>query len=343
MKNKKFSYRFLYFLAILLALPIFNFSYAKYANHGKEQASEFSSGMDSSGLQVRSIDTQVVSKHWNMTDKSEIRVQIDKIKDLGINYVAISTPYDHLDQMKIWTEAIHEAELNVWFRSHWLNWEGDEGQPSDMSMQEYLAKTSEFIKANPTLFKEGDSFTVCVEPEQIFVARKTNVYDWSAYNSFVVNQIQVANAAFSAIDLDKKVHANWISMNGWVVENGLTKDTVNKMGLITIDHYTNQKVIIPSVEFASDLEKDLKRIHDKWNKPIILGEWGYNIEQEVSDLQQKEVVSESLKKLSSLDFIIGLNYWNHMGNSSRLIDDQKGINLQYRPAALELKSYYNSK
>jgi hypothetical protein len=257
--------------------------------------------------------------------------------------VAISSPYDYPDIMKAWSDEIHRQGLKVWYRSHWLNWEGDEDHLSDMTVKQYLDKTSDFIKSHPSYFKEGDAFTVCVEPEQVFVARGTDVYDWYSYNKFVVDQIDVANAAFAAIDLSGKIHTNWISMNGWVVDNGLEKETVDKMGLITVDHYPSQKVILPPLAVADKMSSDLDKFYNKWKVPIILGEWGYNIEQEVSDFDQREVVLEVLDALGTKKYLVGINYWSHMGNSSRIINDKNGSDLEYRPAAIILRDFYNKK
>src|SRR5947207_512467 len=67
---------------------------------------------------VKSIDTQVVSKHWINVPKNSIHDQITLLKNLGVNYVAIATPYDRVDEMKTWTDEIHAQGLHVWFRSH---------------------------------------------------------------------------------------------------------------------------------------------------------------------------------------------------------------------------------
>jgi hypothetical protein len=177
----------------------------------------------------------------------------------------------------------------------------------------------------------------------VFTARGTDVYDWYSYNKFVIDQIDVADMAFSDIGLEGKIHTNWISMNGWVVDNGLEKDTVEKMGVITVDHYPNQKILLPPTTAAENLGADLDRMYSKWGKPIILGEWGYNIEQEVSDTDQLEVISKTLEILSAKGYLIGLNYWSHMGNSSRLISDKEGSNLSLRPAAYSLKDFFTKK
>jgi len=293
------------------------------------------------GLQVRSIDTQIVSKHWDGMDRASIAAQVRLIKDLNANYVAISTPYDRPATLTMWTEEIHKAGLNVWFRSHWLEWEGDEGHESTMTEEEYLARTKEFIIAHPAIFRENDAFTVCVEPEQIFVAKRANFFDVNRYNQFVSDQIDVANEAFTNIGLGGKIHTNWVSMNGWVVLNGLKRDTVKKLGVITVDHYPDQDGPYSSAELAKSLRDDLDLMYNKWRKPIILGEWGYNIKREVPEDEQRLVVKESLDYLTSAPYLLGINYWAHIGNTSRIIDDTAGKNYELRPAAYVLKDYFS--
>lgn len=340
-KHKNYKLTFIVFLLILL--PLSTISYAKYSDAKNENIALNSDNLKASGIQVKSVDTQIVSKHWGNIDEANIKEQVKSIKELGSNYVAISTPYDYPEQMKAWTDEIHKQGLNVWFRSHWLNWEGDENTLSNMTVSDYLNKTNNFIQSHPVFFQEGDAFSVCVEPEQVFVARGTEVYDWYSYNKFIIDQIDVANNAFAAINLSGKIHTNWISVNGWVVENGLNKEAVDKMGLITVDHYEDQKVILPPGTAADRLSSDLDRMYNKWKKPIILGEWGYNIEQEVDDFDQKEVVSEVLNTLGEKKYLVGINYWAHMGNSSRIINDKNGMNLSYRPAAIVLRDFFNKK
>lgn len=327
---------------VILCLPILNISYAliSRADSGDQVILPAKAQTESNSLTIKSVDTQIISKHWGEIDKDNVSEQINLIKSLNANYIAISTPYDDPAVMKEWAEAIHQAGLHVWFRSHWLNWEGDENHPSNMTIKEYLDRTENFIKANQSLFKSGDALTVCVEPEQVFTARGTDVYDWYSYNKFVIDQIDVASRAFSDIGLDGEIYTNWISMNGWVVQNALEKETVEKMGLITVDHYPDQKTILPAETAAQNLSNDLDKIYQKWQKPIILGEWGYNIEQEVTDFDQKEVLNKTFEQLSTKKYLIGLNYWAHMGNTSRLISDKDGKNLILRPAAVELQNFY---
>lgn len=341
--KKPRNFKTIFFAAVVLVLVGLNIGYASFSEATKKTVDLTSPNLKETGLQVKSIDTQIVSKNWGKVDPDNIRLEVQKDRALGVNYLAISTPYDHPDIMKAWADEIHAQGLNVWFRSHWLSWEGDENHASTMSIKDYLDKTAAFVEANPALFRAGDAFTFCVEPEQVFTARGTDVYDWYTYNKFVVDQVDRADESFAAIGLASKIHTNWISMNGWVVENALEQTTVDKLGLITVDHYSNEKIIVPPAALAETLSTDLDRFYQKWQKPILIGEWGYNIEQEVPDIDQREVMAEVTKMIHTKSYIVGLNYWADMGNSSRILDDNYGVDLKYRPAAIVLRDFYNQK
>lgn len=293
---------------------------------------------------VRSIDTQIISKHWPKVSKVAVEEQVGMIADLGVNYIAIGTPYDREDEMKLWADAIHARGLNVWFRSHWLSWEGDEGVPADMTPQQYLDFTYKFIIRNPDIFREGDAFTVAVEAEQVGVGLGRKFLTWDEYRQFLRSEISVASKAFEEIGLGGKVHTNWLSMNGWVVENQLTPQLADEIGLIVVDHFVNQSKTFGYVDTANEIVSktiaDLDSYYTKYRVPILLGEWGYQIFQEVSEEVQAEVVSEMFKRLKNKPYLIGVNYWTHMGNTSALIDDEYGTNLSYRKAAFTVKSYY---
>jgi len=344
--QRKANFKFIIFFILLGSLLALTSSYAKFFSQKEEEPEQ---NLESNnlpvdqGLIVRSVDTQIVSKHWEGTTKQNITSQVKAIKALGANYIAISTPYNRPNELAIWAEEIHAAGLSVWFRSHWLEWEGDESAVPQMNSPEYLAKTSDFIKSHPSLFEEGDAFTVCVEPEQIFVVKKTNVFDAKSYNQFLIDQIDTANSAFAEIGLAREIHTNWISLNGWVAMNGLSKEAVEKMGVITVDHYPNQNGNLSANESALMLSNDLKSFYRKWRKPIILGEWGYNILREVSEDEQAEYVQATTEVLRDLDFLIGFNYWSHMGNNTRLFNDEDGKLTVARLAAPVLGSYFKDK
>lgn len=293
---------------------------------------------------VKSVDTQVISKHWSKVSQSSIQKQISMLKELGFNYIAIATPYDNPDDMMMWATEIHAQGMNVWFRSHWNSWEGDNGKTATMTATEYVEKTHKFIIDNRYLFQPGDAFTLAVEPEQAGIGLGKKFKDWDVYKKFFVNQIGVSSDAFSKIGLKGQIHTNWLSTNAWIAENILTENEVQKVGLITIDHFPDQTKIIgdkdDTYSLATAMSDDLDRIHKKWNVPILLGEWGYQIYQEIDESTQAEAIGLVFETLKTKPYLIGINYWVHMGHNSKLINDTYGENLKYRSAAFIIQQIY---
>jgi hypothetical protein len=339
LNNPKLKKYFAYFIIINLPIQLWLFAFFSTPH---SQATYTQPPLNNQGLQIRSIDTQIVTKHWGDVPVENIQTQVSMLKELNPNFISISVPYDHPERIKLWADEIHRAGLNVWFRSHWLNWEGEENRPRDLTPEQYIKKTQQFIIKNNSIFQEGDAFTMAVEPEQVGVQEGSRISSWDEYNQFIVDQIDGSNDAFTQIGLKGKIHTNWMSMNGWVVDKGLKPETVKKMGLITVDHYPTQDVALAPEVFADNLANDLEKFFQKWKVPIILGEWGYHIKVDVSDEEQEKVISAALSRLKDKSFLIGFNYWAHMGNSARLINDQSGTSLQYRPAANALKQYFLS-
>ncbi len=294
---------------------------------------------------VRSVDTQVISKHWPDVSREAIIEQVELLKSLGTNYIAIGTPYDRVDDMRLWTSEIHAAGLHVWFRSHWAEWEGDEGLPSTLSKEDYLTRTREFIVANPDLFAPGDAFTVAVEAEQVGIGLGKRFLNWKEYKEFLLLEIHVANDAFTQIGLQGMVHTNWLSMNGWVLDNQMDQELADQIGLIVVDHYVHQSQTIGTLEdktlMVDTTSVDLDRWWNRWHKPILLGEWGYHIFQEVSEQRQAEVVEAMFSMLLTKPYLVGVNYWVHMGNPAAIIKDEYGTNLTYRQAAAVVSSFFD--
>lgn len=295
-------------------------------------------------FRIRSIDTQVVSKHWAGVSAEMIKEQVSAIKSLGANYVAIGTPYDEVDDMRMWVREIHAQGMHVWFRSHWLEWEGDNNRPAIMTPDQYLEKTSQFILDNRDLFAEGDAFTVAVEAEQAGVGPGKRFLNWEEYKQFLLLEITVANNSFKKIEMDRKIHTNWLSMNGWVAQNVITPELAKQIGLITVDHFSPQSDTIGVFDspdrIAKMMSSDLDSMYSRLNVPIFLGEWGYQINQESDEEHQKAVAEAVLSKLVVKQFLIGVNYWVHMGHYSRLFNDNGGMITRERSVANTVRYFY---
>ncbi len=295
-------------------------------------------------FKIRSVDTQVVSKHWKNVSEAMVREQVSAVKTLGVNYVAIGTPYDEVADMRKWTREIHAQGMHVWFRSHWLEWEGDNGRPASMTQDQYLARTEKFIIDNKDLFQEGDSFTVAVEAEQAGVGPGKRFLNWDEYKGFLLLEITVANNSFKRIELDRKIHTNWLSMNGWVAQNVITAELAKKIGLITIDHFSPQSDTIGTFDdpaaIADTMSSDLDSMYLKLRVPLFLGEWGYQIHQETTEEHQKEVTEAVMSKLVVKQYLLGMNYWVHLGHYSRLFNDINGKISGERLSAGVLRYFY---
>ena len=295
---------------------------------------------------IKSIDTQVVSKYWTEVPVASIQEQIAMLKAMNATYVAVATPYDRAEELKQWVDEIHKQGLHVWFRAHWNEWEGDDKKAAIMTPREYLDKSREFILTHKEYFQEGDSFTVAVEPEQVGVGLGKRFADWNEYKNFVVDEVVEANRAFAAIGLKQKVYTNWISTNGWVAENIFDQELVDYMGMITIDHYPEQTTTIGARDdietMVTNYSTYLDQLYAKFHKPILIGEWGYQIFQDVDDNYRAALIKSVFEMLKSKSYLVGVNYWVHMGNSARLIGDVGGKQLQLLEPGRVVKDMFAS-
>ena len=80
----------------------------------------------------------------------------------------------------------------------------------------YRRKTQQFITDNPTLFRPGDLFGMCVESSNAhdhdnntFVTASS--FDMAKYNQFLIDQVYYANQSFKSIGLEKQIHTWAIS------------------------------------------------------------------------------------------------------------------------------------
>ncbi|MEK7522855.1 MAG: hypothetical protein AAB569_04695, partial [Patescibacteria group bacterium] len=120
---------------------------------------------------IRSIDTMKTSRDkarvrlYDLNFDKEINKELQAIKNMGANYVAIDTPYDDefLPYLTRWIKLARKTELKVWFRGNWSNWEGWFDYPKNLTPERHQAKTAEFIETHPDFFKDGDIFDPCPE------------------------------------------------------------------------------------------------------------------------------------------------------------------------------------
>jgi hypothetical protein len=270
-------------------------------------------------------------------DAAFIKRWVDSAADLGVNYISIETPYDSpscgdtIVYTKRWIDAIRGRGLKVWHRHMPLAFEGIYETRKDPNV-DYTKLISDYIKAHPDFFAEGDIFTPIPEPQNGGI-RGVNYCSFgicvfsgaSHFNSWIRTVMDESESAFTSVGLGGKMKIGYFGFDGYIAWgdnnpdwNGILEDeTVEKMGNITIDHY-------PEI-VGGTMETDLSELEARYpNIPIIIGEWGTitgsNFEQQVKTSMQA----------SRRPSVVGFNYW-HMGvgGNEELIREDFSLRSQY--------------
>lgn len=302
-----------------------------------------------SGFNINCVDFQILTKSdgWNQ-DQTKRLNEYQQYKNLLDNptecFVALAVPYDNLTKYTNYVADARTKGFKIWHRSHWNRWQGDNGTSADMTAQEYLDDTYDFIVDNSTLFADGDLFTTCVECNNADGVnttdpfRTTGSFDFTKYNRFCRDQVTYANAAFTAIG--KSVRTNLLSfslslldLSGQSLDSG---DSGNGSGfdnadmvsyfdsIITIDHYLSSTYRTGST-YATPYESDLNKIKLAFPScRIMIGEWGFHTESAGSDGEQYGVYDAVSKVIRNRTDVVGLNYWNHLGQTQSSIWTDSG-------------------
>ncbi len=213
--------------------------------------------------------------------------------------------------------------------------------------QTYLDKTYDFIVENPELFAAGDMFGMCVEADQAdssnmtFKTPGTTTFNTALYNQFQKDQVRYANAAFAAIGLTHQVHT-WpisqqlsnLNLNGQELDSGSTgnasglgdTDIVTYFGgYLATDHYCSDAITDGNTYFTA-YNGDLDAIHAAFPScRIMIGEIGFHTVTDYGEGAQYGAYSGICKALRSKPFVIGVNFWNHLGQTqSSLWTDTSG-------------------
>jgi hypothetical protein len=295
---------------------------------------------------IQSVSSMKETKDRVCGQRSSEFIQkwVDKAVELGANYVSIETPYDSpacgnsVAYTNLWVNVIRSRGLKIWHRHMPLAFEGIYDTVKNPSI-DYLTIISNYIKANPSFFQEGDIFTPIPEPQNGGIAGVNycsygicifkNAKD---FNAWLRNAIDVSESAFAQIGLGNKIKIGYYGFDGYIAWgdnnpdwDGILEDqTVLKMGNITIDHYP---------EIVGDtMQNDLNELQSRYpNIPIVIGEWGTITD---GNTENQVIQSMGAARRSS---VVGFNYWHFgMGGHEELIRED----FTNKPQFDEVQSYF---
>lgn len=336
---------FLLFIAALAFDMVYTESKIQVHAQSKSSTSHTSGSTSGPTWQIQSIDSMKDTKDAVCAQHSDswIKSWVQKAKELGANYVAISTPYespscgDALAYTKQWVKIIRSEGLHVWHRHMPLAWEGIYNTPK--ATGDYLTLIKNYITANPDLFAPDDIFTPIPEPQNGGISGVTycsnSLCQFTGavdFNQWLRNAMTVSANAFSLVGI-KNVKIGYFGFDGFVAWgdnnpdwHGILEDaTIQQMGNITIDHYP---------ELVGDtMDNDLTELQTRYpNVPIVIGEWGTVTGGNV--VQQIEDDMGAAKQHG----VVGFNYWQFgpEGSGEQLIDS----NFNNLPGFAAVESFY---
>ncbi len=258
---------------------------------------------------IRSIDTMKTSrdkareKLYRPEYDENIKQELTAIKKAGANYVAVDTPYDNefLPYLRRWVKLARKTRLHVWFRGNWSAWEGWFDYPKNMTPDQHLAKTSEFILTYSDLFEDEDIFDSCPECENAGHWRQPD-YN-KEYNTFLQKQRLSNQKTFEKIG--KKVHSNIASIIGGRAREVLDQKTFDALdNTVAIDHYIHN---------PSNMGDYITYFYDKHRTKVLVSELGApipDINGEMSEEEQAQFISQLFEQLyKHKDAVEGANYY----------------------------------
>lgn len=308
---------------------------------------------------VASIDTMKESKDTESSAQltnAQIANDVNLCASLNTNYITVDTHYDYDMYMARWVQAIRVTGRHVWFRPGWVGL--GTGANGIITPTMYLNKLRTFILTHADLFQPGDIFDEDAEPENGKYWGATYGSDWSShapnkatddFNNFLVALTDTADQAFQQLGV-RGVITTVHSIDPWTAEHSqvLYPGTVQRMGnLVTVDAYPDANTTDPASAANAWLQQ-LMKIHAAHpTARILIGEMGYSNNLPVNDTTQEAILKAELNALSSVPYLVGINYWvgagtNNSGGYTHIFTGNTG-NWSLRPAAYDLAAFYNRK
>ena len=286
--------------------------------------------------EIQSIDTMKFSRdlarerNGDEVFRKIIETNVQKIADVGANYVAIGTPYDEefLPYLKVWVHAVRSSGLKVWFRGNLSGWEGWFDYPS-VSPQDHIEQIEEFIVNNSDLFEDGDIFTSCTECENGVLGDPRETKDVDGFREFLIREYEISKAAFEKTGI--KVTSGYYSMNADVAWLVMDKETTKALGgIVVIDHY---------VKDPEKLASDVNKLAQKSEGEVVLGEIGVpvpDIHGVMTDEMQARWIEAAFSALSKESKLKGVNYWVSFSGTTAIWNADGSE----KPVVSVIKSYF---
>jgi hypothetical protein len=170
---------------------------------------------------------------------------------------------------------------------------------------------------------------------EIIGSEHTTTFNTGLYNQCQKDQVRYANAAFAAIGLGGQT-GTWaisqqlsnLNLNGQELDSGSTgnasgledADIVTYFGgNLCTDHYMSDTYRFAD-NYWGKYSSDLHKIHAAFSScKLMIGEWGYHPVTDPGDVERAGVYQRVVDVYRSKSYIIGVNSWNHMGQTQSLI------------------------
>lgn len=270
---------------------------------------------------VQSVDTMKTSRDqtlYKMSDPSydsHIQKEVEEVKNLGATHITVDGAYDpqYIGWIKRWVAQARKEKLRVWYRGNFSGWHGWFG-PKNMTREEHMSATREFITKNPDLFEDGDIFTACPECEYGGPGNPLETGDIAGFRMFMIDEVGMMKKSFA--EIEKNVNVTSTSLNPDVAKKVIDAETLRQLdNTITLDYFFKDiSVLQQGLDYFRQKHPGVK---------FVIGEFGAPIPEINGSMtpNEKSIFIDSVfRYLYMQNDVIGVNYWVTTGGATELFD-----------------------
>jgi hypothetical protein len=300
-------------------------------------------------LTYKSVDTMKASRdsasltNQQKVDHCNAIVQyVPGITHITVDCYTNSTGYQSYSYVQEWADAVHNTGKKVWWRAAFNITQAG----AEATLQEIYNSIMEGPSANPNWFATGDIFELQPETNPYIGDLTGNAQSISDWNAWLRSSATAAEAVFSG--MGKTVDCRIVSITDGYAKQGtaiMSQATVTAMNnRICYDSYPMDATGVNPLANVSNLLNDIRIIHAAYpTANIILSEIGCNNLHSLTDADQRNQLREAFNALSSLSYVVGINYWvsyNTSGGGGHTQLFQTGSLTQPRAALAILSEFY---